>query len=956
MLGRRMAGSAGFVCLRCRLQLARPSKRPSFATVSSLPLPLRPRVRYIGTYGRPNHASETGERRDDERRLGSNASPDSLENRSGDHQHDDWSHDAELDGSEIPFQDDAGNTEAPSTANVDKPSGSDNNPEAPGPESPAPPPAPPPLPRRYFSRGHFVAPEQEGLSVETLGKPGSVIVLREKGVASARGMPEPEEEDDPANAVDPAKLLGSREAAEAFDDILLNIHELKPEGTPTLTDFEFNRLCRNLTDGFTNAQLSQYLKEYQSIKKLSGEEDPVPDLPPWILEREPWIPIVEPALQEPDPRLDGYVTKRMKSKTRLAIRILRQCWDVSNQRVLEKDGYMSIHLSDLDFGLVAFGNRKWLESLPEAILNHVKEIKFIRETRTICIIGPKPAAESISSRVDDVLSKTQTADFNVEDISPKFLDSRVLTELGSLINSALRLDKSSKKLEVTWMDFEGKAEILENPGETAIRLLHNAQKDDARAAASLVHITPEDETQSTQNGRYLPIFSQAGKLPWHKRFSRWERWVAPVLHSKPFLPPKNLPISLPFDLDQESGRVDAAKPPSMPGQATGGDLNSVESPPGWSPQPHTDTRAVFGYVVFARPQQDTTPAGPAQAPNPPEQPDEMLPRTFLPVLPALGSLNLPNNLHELGLWHTTTVIRFAPSPDLPPELAASAPALEVHVEADHREVQSIIAVRAVKSTFTSDALFPTAAVDCRFVQQHYYSLPGSSISDYTPSIVTFLQKSHLRPWAGEINTPPVLLSVELPQHIVSSSSPMPSSSPTSTDNLPDTNTDPDTPPPPPIKLDYVLSSTEIRRTVTAEHRNLKLRYTSTDAHRHGGEWAELSLDAVRVVAPSDPKQNKFASRGGSGGSSIDDAYALVDDADSYKDLEDDGSFHKAAVRPHALGSAYGSHSLQDTNLAEAQARLDAEFMAKPLEWEEYMRAVRDIVSEQGRLKWHAKRS
>ncbi|KAK4145363.1 mitochondrial inner-membrane-bound regulator-domain-containing protein [Dichotomopilus funicola] len=908
MLGRRVAGSAGFVCLRCRLQLARPSKRPS---------------------------------------LGLNASPDSRENLSGDHQYDNLSHDAELDGSEIPFQDDAGNTEAPSTTNVDGHSGIDNNtPEAPGPESPASPPIPPPLPRRYFSRGHFVAPEQEGLSVETLGKPGSVIVLREKGVASARGMPEPEEEDDPANAVDPAKLLGSREAAEAFDDILLNIHELKPEGAPTLTDFEFNRLCRNITDGFTNAQLSQYLKEYQSIKKLSGEEDPVPDLPPWILEREPWIPIVEPALQEPDPRLDGYVTKRMKSKTRLAIRILRQCWDVSNQRVLEKDGYMSIHLSDLDFGLVAFGNRKWLESLPEAILNHVKEIKFIRETRTICIIGPKPAAESISSRVDDVLSKTQTADFNVEDISPKFLDSRVLTELGSLTNSALRLDKSSKKLEVTWMDFEGKAEILENPGETAIRLLHNAQKDDARAAASLVHITPEDETQDTQNGRYLPIFSQAGKLPWHKRFSRWERWVAPVLHSKPFLPPKNLPISLPFDLDQESGRVDTAKPPSMPGQATGGDLNVVESPPGWSPQPHTDTRAVFGYVVFARPQQDTTPAGPAQAPNPPEQPDEMLPRTFLPVLPALGSLNLPNNLHELGLWHTTTVIRFAPSPDLSPELAASAPALEVHVEADHREVQSIIAVRAVKSTFTSDALFPTAAVDCRFIQQHYYSLPGSSISDYTPSIVTFLQKSHLRPWAGEINTPPVLLGVELPHHVVpSSSSPSSSTTTPNTDSHPDTNTnsdsdsDPDTPPPFPVKLDYVLSSTEIRRTVTAEHRNLKLRYTSIDAHRHGGEWAELSLDAVRVVAPSDPKQNKFASRGGSGASSssIDDAYALVDDADSYKDLEDDGSFHKAAVRPHALG-------------------LDAEFMAKPLEWEEYMRAVRDIVGEQGRLKWHAKRS
>jgi hypothetical protein len=186
-----------------------------------------------------------------------------------------------------------------------------------------------------------------------LGKPGSAIVLREKrALPRKRGVPKLASEPSTNTPVDPTSLLSDEDAAGASDDALLNIHELKPSDTRILSDKQFNQLKDTLVEGFTNAQLAHYIGEYQRIRRLSQEDEPVSEPPPWVVERRSWVPFVDGSVGAVGPLLEGYVTKAMSPKKRLAIRIMRECWDVSNQKVVELDGYLDIRLRDAEFSLL----------------------------------------------------------------------------------------------------------------------------------------------------------------------------------------------------------------------------------------------------------------------------------------------------------------------------------------------------------------------------------------------------------------------------------------------------------------------------------------------------------------------------------------------------------------------------------------------------------------------------
>lgn len=77
---------------------------------------------------------------------------------------------------------------------------------------------------------------------------------------------------------------------------------------------------------------------------------------------------------------------------------------------------------------------------------HVKEVKLIRESRLVSIVGPKHAAESILSRINGVLSNARTSEFAVDLVSPKPLEPGVLEQVGRMTNTLTRLDPSGKKV------------------------------------------------------------------------------------------------------------------------------------------------------------------------------------------------------------------------------------------------------------------------------------------------------------------------------------------------------------------------------------------------------------------------------------------------------------------------------------------------------------------------------
>ncbi|KAK3311408.1 mitochondrial inner-membrane-bound regulator-domain-containing protein [Chaetomium strumarium] len=870
MLSRRLTASASFVCLRCRLQLAASAQRLPFPAIA-VP-PARATRRFIRSQADPFAQLDEARRQSDGEESDGEPSPELIGVR------------------DIEAEDQSeGNT----------------------PFWPVPA-LPPPEPRTYKSRGHLLAPEREGLSVDILGKPGSAIVLREKQALKKKHPSQLASDDSAGAPVDPDSLLPTGSTDVALEDVLLNIHELKPKDTQILPDKEFRKLKHMLIDGFTNPQLMHYIREYRQLRQLEREEEDAAaqaeaqadaeaeveeslEEPPWVLARQPWVPLVENALEDVEPHLEGYITKGMPPKERLAVRLMRECWGVSNEKVIDKDGHVSVTLSDVEFSLLTSGNRRWLEGTRREVLARVKQVKLIRES---------PTSPSISSRRNP---------FN-----PVFLE-----EIGRLTNTVTRLDPSGRKVVVTWIHMPERSEDLENAAETVLRLLRDAYGPKPRASSTL-----QVSSGRADQGRYLPMLNNhAQMLPWQERSEKWERWTVALPHLTHWNMDSNTQAAIPADiLPYTNGTENTIMRQE----------NQIDGAPGWSSELQTDTSAVFGHVVFARRKQLSS-VTPASVSEPPSHLDTSLPRTFLPALPALGSLNLPTNLQEEGLWHTISVIRFTPSPEISPELIASAPNLELRIEADHTEVIRLMSLRAITDTFMGDVLFPAAAVDARVVQQRYFVLPGASIEHHVPSLLTFISKSTLRPWDGKLSTPPVLLGVRLPRRLLSpvttittnnNNNKNKNNDNSSTRNQDNGRTD-DT-----VAVDYHLSSIEIQRTVTAEYEGLKLRYTSIQGGRRGGERSELSLEAVRVEPPkpAPPAQSE----------------PDIDSLDRYAIVDADEMQRRSSQRRSREFSEFRYHV--------ANTGGDGETIAKPAELKEFLHVASGIINETGSLKWHAKRS
>lgn len=320
MLGRKLTGSASFVCLRCRLQLAGAAQRLPFRPIAVASSPSRIPRRCIGTDAAPSATEE---------------------------------HDSQRDGKSNAERNDSFYTEANAELNIEPNGEVEGTPSLYRAHRPLL-----ALRRRLYKSkgGKFLSPQDEGLSIGILGEPGTAIVLREQHpMLQSQERSEPEVQDAPEAKIDISSLLREKANEPSFDDILMNIHELKPEETHLLSDKEFNALKKKLLNGFTSAQLASYITEYQeTLQAAQGFEEVKedPQTPPWALELRPWAPVVENAVEGASPKLSGYITSRMSPKTKVAIRLMRECWDLSCQGVVEQHGYIISRLPELEFSLL----------------------------------------------------------------------------------------------------------------------------------------------------------------------------------------------------------------------------------------------------------------------------------------------------------------------------------------------------------------------------------------------------------------------------------------------------------------------------------------------------------------------------------------------------------------------------------------------------------------------------
>lgn len=226
--------------------------------------------------------------------------------------------------------------------------------------------------KKEHRRGAMVLVEDASkLGVDSLGKAAEVIVLRD-GRQWVRRAPSVEASSEKAadSGLKVEEFLDEQDVL-SLGDVVKNIHGLKPE-RQIVSAREFKSLFNTLLNGFTILQLEEYVvwhREQSILEEIKDEvfgEDETPSEEPtitedvlpkrgeyaWMTEQAHWTPYVDGAVEEAQYPLAGYIMKSMPPKQRLVVQLMRECWDISIQELLDSNGRVDIRVRDLEFKLL----------------------------------------------------------------------------------------------------------------------------------------------------------------------------------------------------------------------------------------------------------------------------------------------------------------------------------------------------------------------------------------------------------------------------------------------------------------------------------------------------------------------------------------------------------------------------------------------------------------------------
>jgi hypothetical protein len=200
-----------------------------------------------------------------------------------------------------------------------------------------------PLGRLHGFRGHRLREKRAELNIDSLGKPAEVIVLRDAGFHS---NPRPEiEELKVTEKVDILTQLDAERGLITQADVEKNIEEFKPK-TKFVSWDELQELQRQLVSGFTTSQLIKYSDVHGRRPQKGNEEhelDTRNDSIGAIIRRTEWAPgISETGDEFEGSSLRGYDSEAFTHKQRLVLLLLRQCWQLEAQEVVESIGEVEL--------------------------------------------------------------------------------------------------------------------------------------------------------------------------------------------------------------------------------------------------------------------------------------------------------------------------------------------------------------------------------------------------------------------------------------------------------------------------------------------------------------------------------------------------------------------------------------------------------------------------------------
>lgn len=208
----------------------------------------------------------------------------------------------------------------------------------------------------YQSKGQRLRPRHESLPINILGQPAHAIVMRDVGKWGDRYKLKKMDPEQPrssaSTAWDISHLCDSINLdVPTSDEVVQNIHELRPTDTKILLQSEFDRLKRKIMRCFTKAQLATYIRR-TSLEAKKTQSSDSQATKPWLLRQWPWMPKTDAAGASRGPLYTGYISKSASAKEKLAVGVLRQCWELSVIELQGKLGYLDCKVADLQFNLL----------------------------------------------------------------------------------------------------------------------------------------------------------------------------------------------------------------------------------------------------------------------------------------------------------------------------------------------------------------------------------------------------------------------------------------------------------------------------------------------------------------------------------------------------------------------------------------------------------------------------
>ncbi|RYP82502.1 hypothetical protein DL769_001608 [Monosporascus sp. CRB-8-3] len=759
-----------------------------------------------------------------------------------------------------------------------------------------------PRAKKHLAKGRVLIEATESLGTDMLGRPAQALVMRE-GVYRKKRLDSVILGDEPG-PTDMEALLDTRNEPATPEEARANIDELWPRTETLLSEKEFRKLQKALTDGFLKSQLKDYLENFKQEAGAHDHEFPagdsesvpsaqsagesgIPEEYDWIKSISQWAPLNgEGSIAEGTARnLRGYISDSTTDKEKLAIRILRECWALSIQELSSGLGDVWVRLRNWEFTLLMRGAQRFMTRLGDTWLEPGEKIEAFRESKSLRLVTTKPKAEVLLKHLHNTLKSVTSSSIPLSILPSESLDDALLEEVGRITNTHVRKSRTQKRLHVTWIEPKTRdSRCLEDLRHIVFRLLWTALAPE-RASTNLYAETLPDRSR----GRFVVDRTNKDKWSWKDKMGEWARYVLPLpsetptseLDPKPKIetsevgyPLRNLPLPIrPGDHESQEASANGIPP-----------VQNVQ----WADTLETSTRAYFGHLLHAH-QPDALP--------PP------LPNLLTTHHPRIFSAVTPHPLHlarleargdaESTLVQTTStiVIRFWPSPNptsgetAPPKslstgktrrragrkpkkeakkeaeveaenaaaedemdgasnTVAGAPVLELRLATTDTEITGVESLRAITESHVSDVMLPSSPADLRVVQTRHAALEAAggahALANWQP-ISDFLSNARLDLARGKLEMPP-RQKFPVPLRLFGRPEPSAAGGATGAGSRGRRRS--------PDDEDELVSTTyefvglELHRSVAIPYEGQRLTYTSIEAGQGGGRRAEVSLEPI----------------------------------------------------------------------------------------------------------------